>query len=66
MSRRDLASGELVGACHIRQVIDDYENRLMKSKVRIDYRGYLHQPTFTYAFYKRNKSNVLEIFKFEK
>jgi len=28
--------------------------------------GYLHQSTFTYAFYQRNKSNVLEIFKFEK
>jgi hypothetical protein len=50
----------------LRQVIDDYEYRLMKSKVRFDYRGYLNQSTFTYAFYQRNKSNVLEIFKFEK
>jgi hypothetical protein len=50
----------------LRQVIDDYEYRLLKSKVRFDYRGYLHQSTFTYAFYQGNKSNVLEIFKFEK
>lgn len=50
----------------LRQVIDEYEYRLLKSKVRFEYRGYLHRPTFTYAFYQRNKSNVLEIFKFEK
>jgi hypothetical protein len=50
----------------LRQVIDDYEYRLLKEKVRFDYRGYLHQPTFSYAFYQRNKSNVLEIVKFEK
>jgi hypothetical protein len=50
----------------LRQVIDDYEYQLLKNKVRFVYRGYLHQPTFTYAFYQRNKSNVLEILKFEK
>lgn len=50
----------------LRQIIDDYEYKLLVNRVRFDYRGYLYQPGVTYAIYQRQNSKKLEILKFEK
>lgn len=50
----------------IQKVIDDYEYKQLIGRVRYEYRGYLNQPGFVYAVYRKAKSGSIEILKFEK
>lgn len=50
----------------IQKIIDDYEYKQLIGRVRYEYRGYLNQPGFVYAVYRKAKSSEIEILKFEK
>jgi hypothetical protein len=50
----------------LRQIVDDYEYKLMRQKVMFDYKGYLYQPEMTYALYQKRNAKQLEIITFEK